>query len=235
MRIILIVVVLMSINLALQPKQRLLKDIIEYDNQYETIGFGGARGGAKSYAIRGLAVYFGLKYHIQSLIFRRYSDDLLKNHVYPMLSLYPELRPYFNKTEKTLYHPDTGSPIIKFDYADREDEIEKVGQGTEYPLVFIDEATQSTQGMIEYLTTCNRDSKGLLPSAAKTILTMNPGGVGHAYVKRVMVDRIYQGNEEPSTYFFIQASVWDNIFWSLPELRKRNITVDDYYRKWTDE
>lgn len=225
----------MSITFALQPKQRELKDVIEYNNQFEIIGYGGARGGSKSHAIRDDAIYFGLKYHITSLIFRRYSDDLLKNHIYPMFKLYPELRPYFNKTEKILYHPDTDLPIIKFDYADREEEIEKVGQGTEYQLVFIDEATQSTQGMIEYLTTCNRDSQQLFPSIPKTILTMNPGGPGHAFVKRIMVDKKYTGNEDPSTYYFIQASVWDNVFWSLPELTKQGFTVDDYYYKWNDE
>lgn len=225
----------MAINIALQPKQKELKNLIESNNQYEIIGFGGARGGAKSHAIRSLAIYFGMKYHVQSLIFRRYSDDLLKNHIYPMFKLYPELRPYFNKTEKILYHPDTDLPIIKFDYADREDEIEKVGQGTEYPLVFVDEATQSTQKMIEYLTTCNRDSENLFPSIPKTILTMNPGGVGHAFVKRIMVDRKYTANEEPNTYYFLQASVWDNVFWSLSELHAQGFTVDDYYYKWNEE
>ena len=220
--------------LATQPKQLELMNVIERSNKYEMLGFGGARGGAKSHGIRDLAIYFGYKYNIQSLIFRRLRDDLMKNHVYPLLKLHPELRPYFNKTEMILYNR-IGNPIIKFDYAEREEEIEKVGQGTEYPLVFIDEATQSTQGMIEYLTTCNRDSRELLPSIPKTILTMNPGGVGHAFCKRIFVDKQYLGNEEPGTYYFIHAHVWDNIMWCMPELKKQNITINEYYYDWTEE
>ena len=164
-----------DVNLELLPKQQMLYAAIKFNNKDQVIGFGGARGGSKSHAIRTLALLFGLQFGIQSLIFRRYSDDLLKNHIYPMLATFPFLRDFFNKTEKVLYHPKTKNPIIKFDYAETYDEIEKVAQGTEYPLIFVDEATQITQQMIEFLFTANRDSKGLFPSKAKTILTINPG------------------------------------------------------------
>jgi len=221
------------LTISLQPKQKTLKNAIEFGN-FEWIGYGGARGGAKSHAVRSLAIFFGWKYKIQSLIFRRYRDDLLKNHVYPLLRAYPSLRDYFNKTELTFYHPETRSPILKFDYTEREEDIEKVGQGTEYQLVFIDEATQSTQGMIEYLSTCCRDPYGLFPSPAKVICTMNPGGVGHAYIKRVFVDRIFHDYEKPESYYFIQAHVWDNIFWALGALKRDGFTAEDYYG-WPEE
>jgi len=219
--------------LALTPKQALLKNVIEKTNK-ENIGFGGARGGAKSHGIRDLALFFGYKYNIQILIFRKYRDDLLKNHVYPMLKLYPHLRPYFNKSEMILYNRNR-NPMIKFDYAESYEEIEKVGQGTEYQITFIDEATQSTQEMIEYLGTCTRDSHNLFPTCAKVVLTMNPGGVGHSYVKRTFVDKVYSQNEDPNSYYFIQAHVWDNVFWSLKSLYEKGYTINDYYYKWTEE
>lgn len=218
---------------ALQPKQESLYTIIE-QSDYQWIGFGGARGGAKSHAIRAMAIMFGYKYDVQSLIFRRYRDDLLKNHVYPMLKSYPQLRPYFNKSELVLYNTKK-NPIIKFDYAEREEDIEKVGQGTEYPIVFIDEATQSTEYIIKYLSTCNRDSAGNFPTRPKIVCTMNPGGQGHAFIKRIFVDKIYQNNENPKDYCFIQAHVWDNVMWSLRELQKQGFNVDDYYYKWDEE
>lgn len=40
--------------------------------------------------------------------------------------------------------------------------------------------------------------------------TMNPGGVGHQYFKRLFVDRRFKGTEDPDEYEFIQARVTDN-------------------------
>jgi len=227
-------VLLAMITISLTPKQKDLLRLIEWGD-VPWIGYGGARGGAKSHGIRDAAVYLGWKYDIQSLIFRRYRGDLLKNHFYPLLDQYPQLRPYANKSELVIYHPTTKSPIIKMDYAEREDDIEKVGQGTEYQAVFIDEATQSTQAMVEYLSTCCRDPRSKLPSPAKVVCTMNPGGVGHAFIKRIFIDQVYQGNENPEEYLFLQASVWDNVFWALPELRAAGFTVDQYYHEWSEQ
>jgi phage terminase large subunit len=220
-------------QIALTPKQKKLLHILENSN-YEWVGYGGARGGAKSHAIRELAVYLAFKYNIQILIFRKFRDDLLKNHVYPLLKAHPELRQHFNKTEMVIYNADR-NPVIKFDYAETEDEIEKVGQGTEYQITFIDEATQISQKMIEYLSTCTRDSQSLLPTRAKVVCTMNPGGIGHAFIKRIFIDKTYQENEKPGSYAFIQAHVWDNVFWVLGELRRQGYTIFDYYNNWTEE
>ena len=41
-------------------------------------------------------------------------------------------------------------------------------------------------------------------------LTCNPGGVGHAWVKRLFVDRQYVSGERPEDYEFIQAKDTDN-------------------------
>lgn len=218
--------------ISLTPKQIHLKNVIEKTN-FQWIGYGGSRGGAKSHAVRDLAYYFAKKYNIQVLIFRKFRDDLLKNHVYPLLRLRPDLRPYFNKSELVIYD-DYRNPLIKFDYAETEEDIYKVGQGTEYQLIFIDEATQITQGMIEYLSTACRDSFNLFPATPKVICTMNPGGAGHAFIKRIFVDKIYNKNENPNAYYFIQAHVWDNVFWVFKELQKQGITIQDYYKKWSE-
>ena len=177
---------------------------------------------------------FGIKYKVQSLIFRRYRQELLDNHVYPFFKKYPHLWRYFNKSELILFDPATNVPIIKFGYADRQEEIYKE-QGNAYALIFIDEATQSTQEMIEWLSTSNRDAEGLFPTCPKMILTMNPGGVGHAYIKRIFIDRSYVNNEDPFSYFFIQASVWDNVQWCKRELLKQGYTVKDYYDVWSEQ
>jgi len=222
-----------QINLTYQPKQKILLKTILH-SEYEWIGYGGARGGAKSHAIRDIAIDLGLNYGVYSLIFRRYSQELLDNHINPMFSRYPFLRDYFNKSERILYSPINGDPMVRFGYAESIDDVYKF-QGTEYPVIFIDEATQSTQEMIEWLSTSNRDSRGVLPSKAKMVLTMNPGGVSHPYIKRIFVDKVYVQNESPADYYFIQAHVWDNVMWSKRELKERGVSVNDYYKKWTEE
>ena len=40
--------------------------------------------------------------------------------------------------------------------------------------------------------------------------TCNPGGPGHQYIKRLFVDRKYDGDENPDDYEFIQSLVTDN-------------------------
>src|SRR5262249_18762814 len=59
------------------------------------------------------------------------------------------------------------------------------------------------------------------------------GGVGHAYFKRVFIDRIFESNEVPSQYAFIPAFGWDNSAWSASALREDKLTERDYYA-WSD-
>lgn len=40
--------------------------------------------------------------------------------------------------------------------------------------------------------------------------TCNPGGVGHAYVKRLFIDKKYKRGEKPEDYSFIKSLVTDN-------------------------
>lgn len=219
-----------DLEVTFQPKQEALLHLI-LNEDYEWIGYGGARGGSKSHAVRNIALTIGLKMNIPVLIFRRFREELLHNHCYPMMKENPWLRNYFNKQELIIYHPDTGLPMIKFGYAERVDDIYKF-QGQEYPVIFIDEATQSTQDMIEFLSTCNRDpQEQFLP---KMILTMNPGGVSHPFIKRIFIDRIYLHNENPKSYIFIQASVWDNWYWVKKQLGLDSVTMAQYYG-WSEE
>ena len=44
----------------------------------------------------------------------------------------------------------------------------------------------------------------------RVYLTCNPGGIGHAWVKRLFIDRAFRGDEKPEDYRFIAATVEDN-------------------------
>ena len=177
---ILIIILLMAINVALQPKQSDLLNLVT-DSPYTMIGYGGSNGGGKSDGIRSvnLVLCIGKKENpIRTLIFRRKSNDLLENHIIPFFQRYPQLDKYFNKTERIIYWPDGST--TKFGSSDNEGDIVDF-EGKEYDYIFIDEATHCTQYMIEFLKTRNRSGN----YKAKMILTMIPGFIGHNYIKRL--------------------------------------------------
>ncbi len=223
---------LITETIPLLPKQLQLKTLIAESN-YSWIGYGGARGGAKSHAIREIALLLGLDpaYRMKSLIFRRYSKELLKNHILPLYEKHSGLMNHYNKSEKILYSPN-GDPLIQFGYADSESDIYSF-QGFEFDLIFIDEATHCTPHQIQFLKTSNRTMKqGYTP---KMVLTMNPGGVSHSWLKRIFIDRNFLPNEDPGQYFFLQSYLWDNVFWSLRSLKRDGISIHDYYHRWSEE
>jgi hypothetical protein len=75
-------------------------------------------------------------------------------------------------------------------------------------VLFLDEATQLSEQQIKDLQACVRSTEGKFP--LRTYYTCNPGGKGHAYIKRVFIDRDFVGNEKPENYSFIQSLVYDN-------------------------
>jgi hypothetical protein len=57
------------------------------------------------------------------------------------------------------------------------------------------------------ITACVR---GVNDFPKRVYYTMNPGGQGHAYVKRLFIDKRYESGEVPDDYSFIQSLVTDN-------------------------
>lgn len=172
-------------------------------------GYGGAKGGGKSHAIRAKATYLAFSYPgIQMLIVRRSLPQLRENHTNRLISAYatlPEdIRPKYSDEEKALTFP-WGSRL-KLGYCADEGDVLQY-QGQEYDVLFIDEATQLSEEQFDWLDACVRGNN-LFPK--RTYITCNPGGVGHAWVKRLFIDREYKRSESPGDYAFIQARVWDN-------------------------
>ena len=95
---------------------------------------------------------------------------------------------------------------ISFGYCANEGDLGQY-QGAEYDVVFIDEAGQLQESWIRKINLCVRGTNGF---PKRTYYTLNPGGPGHAYFKRVFVDRNFNPDEDPNDYFFIQAKVEDN-------------------------
>jgi phage terminase large subunit len=105
-------------------------------------------------------------------------------------------------------------------------------RGREYGDLGIDEATDQTEQELAILFSCCRSTvSGFVP---KRVLTFNPGGVGHAYVKRLFIDRLTTPEEAALNPAFIQAYAWDNIMWVRDALARDRIAHQEY-RAWPDD
>lgn len=168
------------------------------------IGFGGARGGGKSWAVRTKAKLLAAQYPgIKMLIVRRTYPELLNNHISTLID---ELRGIakYNRQDK-IFKFCNGS-TIKFGYCASDGDLDQY-QGAEYDVVFLDEATQLQEMWIRKITACVRGVNGF---PKRIYYTMNPGGASHGYIKRLFIDRRYEDGENPDDYVFIQSLVTDN-------------------------
>jgi hypothetical protein len=202
------------------------------------IAYGGARAGGKSWAMRVKFVLLCLRYAgIQILLLRRTLPELTENHVNPLLRLLKGIATY-NKQEKVFTFPN-GSRL-KLGYCSNEQDVLQY-QGQAYDVIGMEEATMFTEFQYNCLRESNRSS-GLMKEkfSPRMYLTMNPGGVGHHWVKRLFVDRAYKGKERPEDYVFIPAKVYDNTAFmeadpdyvaqleSLPEKRRKMMLLGDW-------
>lgn len=169
------------------------------------IAYGGARGGGKSWAMRTKFVMLASTHpNLNILLLRRTLQELVENHVVPLLRLLNGVAAY-NASEKVFKFPN-GSRI-KLGYCAQEADVYQY-QGQEYDVIGLEEATHFTEEQMRFISTCNRSAKkGFKP---RMYYTCNPGNVGHAWVKRLFIDRQYTEDEDPNDYVFIQAKVYDN-------------------------
>lgn len=91
-------------------------------------------------------------------------------------------------------------------YCARDSDLDRL-QGLEYDIVFLDEAAQLSEYQMKAITATIR---GVNKFPKRCYYTCNPGGQGHAYIKRVFIDRNFLETEKPEEYTFIQALVDDN-------------------------
>ena len=182
-----------------QPKQTLfLRD------KHRHIAYGGARGGGKSWAVRTKAKLLAFRYPgIKILIVRKTYKELQNNHIEQLTAELAGFAKY-NRSDKMFRFPNGST--ISFGYCANEGDLGQY-QGAEYDVVFIDEAGQLQENWIRKINLCVRGTNGF---PKRTYYTLNPGGPGHAYFKRVFVDRNFNPDERPDDYFFIQAKVEDN-------------------------
>lgn len=187
----------------LQPKQQLFMSTV--DSTPVTF-YGGAKGGGKSVGLRLIMLLRRLKYPgSNGGLFRRTYKELDGNHIRPLFQQFPELRKYYNDSKKILTLPNGST--LEFCHCKNESDAE-LYQGREFHDLGIEEAGQWPEGMFRTLLGSNRS--GIEGVPARSLLTGNPGGIGHGWLKRLFIERRFNERERPEDYAFIQALVDDN-------------------------
>lgn len=168
------------------------------------VGFGGARGGGKSWAVRAKAKLLAIRYPgIRMLIVRRTYPELVNNHITQLRQETAGVAVY-NEKNKVLRFQNGST--LHFMYCAKDADLDRL-QGVEYDIIFFDEATQLTEHQMRTVSACLRGANDF---PKRIYFTMNPGGQGHAYIKRIFIDRRFEADEDPDDYIFIQSLVTDN-------------------------
>lgn len=192
--------------------------------------YGGAAGGGKTAAIVAEAGTLAIEYPgIPVNLFRRTIPEL-------KATIIPEIQRQFGayiKAGHMTWHGQDRKYILRngssitLNYLDNDNDIYRY-QGTEMPIIAVDELTQFPQSWIEYLLTRNRTSNADWP--IMFIAGTNPGGIGHGWVKTRYIDpvapetiqTVLLESGHKVTRVFIPAKVSDH-----PNAKFR----DDYERK----
>lgn len=175
------------------------------------VAYGGARGGGKSWLIDVKACLLCRRFKrpnrfspgIKVCIVRRTLEDLRENHIEPLKIMLSGIAKY-NKDERKFYFKNGAT--IKFAYYDNSNDSSHF-QGKQFDVVFVDEATQMPAEWLEVIATSVR---GVNTFPHRIYFMCNPGGPGHAYIKRLFIDKVYKDDENPDDYEFVQALVTDN-------------------------
>ena len=168
------------------------------------VGYGGARGGGKSWALRKKITLLCMRYDgIKVLLLRRTYPELKENHINTLLG---ELKGIATYKESDKVFTFLNGSKIKLGYCDSERDVLQY-QGIEYDIICMDEATQFTEYQFQTLTACLRGANDF---PKRMYLTCNPGGVGHEWVKRIFISQRYKPDENPDDYEFISATIFDN-------------------------
>lgn len=235
------------------PSQAFLLDAL-YDKEY--ILFGGAAGPGKSYILRWAAIDFLIAcadrghYDVRVGLFCEDYPSLKDRQVTRIAREFPlwlgDLRE--SKTEGFAFHlhPDYGSGIIALRNLDDPSKY----ASAEFAAIFVDELTKNPRQTFDDLRFRKR-WPGI--DHSPFVAASNPGSIGHAWVKKLWIDRDFSGDDgrlDPNSFLFIPAlpednpylpqSYWDTLN-SLPTAMRRAMKDGDWsifagqvFAEWRD-
>lgn len=163
-----------------------------------------ARGGGKSWAVRAKIKLLALNYAgIKMLLVRQTYPELLNNHINILVADLNGIAKY-NRSDKmfTFFNGST----LKCGYCSCDSDLTQY-QGSEYHVLFLDEATNLSEYQMKIITACMRGTESF---PRRCYFTCNPSGQGMQYIKRLFIDRKFKDGEDPNDFQFIQSLVTDN-------------------------
>jgi Phage terminase large subunit len=171
------------------------------------VGFGGARGGAKSHAMLCQIALDDCRRQpgLKALLLRKVGKAAKEGFEDLRAKILRTTTHEWRRGEGILTFPN-GSRIILGHFKDESDIDAYLG--LEYDVIGVEEATTLTHSKYRAIRTCNRTSKaGWRP---RIYTTTNPGGVGHTWYKATFI-RPWQAARESDTRF-VPSTVDDNRF-----------------------
>ena len=204
---------------AAQPKQLLFHAacrLCDLPGGPTQIGFGGARGGAKSHAMLAQIALDDCQRRpgLKALLLRKVGKSAREGFEDLRARLLKAVPHHWRRAEGLLTFPN-GSRILLGHFHDESDVDAYLG--LEYDVIGVEEATTLTHTKYKAIRTCCRTSKPAWRPRIYT--TTNPGGVGHAWYKATFIApwragaTLTGGNGRPETDTrFIPSTVDDNQF-----------------------
>lgn len=167
------------------------KQSLAYATKATEVLYGGAAGGGKSHLMRIRALTFCLECPgAQVYLFRRIREDLVKNHMEGPSGFRILLDPYVKAKQATIVEDEirfkNGSKIYLCHCKDEKDRFKYLG--AEIHLLLIDELTHFTETIYRFLRNRVRMIGIKKDGFPKIIVSSNPGGPGHTWVKHAFID-----------------------------------------------
>lgn len=147
--------------------------------------YGGAAGGGKSFAMIADPIRYFTNPNFRGLLLRRTNDEL-RELIWSTQKLYPQIfkKAKWSSQQSTWTFPSGATFWLS--YLERDEDVLRY-QGQSFTWIGIDELTQyATPHAWTYMSTRLRSTDPDLPTYMRA--TTNPGGPGHAWVKKMFID-----------------------------------------------
>lgn len=212
-----------TLNLALHPVQT-----EAFLSPATEILYGGSAGGGKSHLMRIASIIWCCEIPgLQIYLFRRISDDLVKNHMEGPNGYRAILAPLVHSGHVRIVEDEirfwTGAKIYLCHCKDEKDRFKY--QGAEIHVLMIDELTHFTDVIYRFLRSRVRMPDTHIDTIPekyrhqfpRILCSSNPGGIGHQFVKQAWIDcarpmQVWRTSSEEGGFLrqFIPAHLSDN-------------------------
>ena len=158
--------------------------------------YGGSAGGGKSYAMLADPLRYITHPQFSGLILRHTTEEL-RELIWKSQELYPKIIPGIKWSERKMTWTAPSGGRLWFSYLDKDDDVSRY-QGLSFSWVGFDELTQwGTSYAWDYLRSRLRSTATDLPIYMRA--STNPGGRGHAWVKKMFIDPAPYGRQFDAT------------------------------------